>query len=1011
MRVWKKKWHSILFFVVFGITIVLLYLAGKSGEKYNFLRYAQMEFQGTWKYTYDDGTTGTTELPAKLEADSSVRTLTLENTLPEVRGNTTLIYRSRHMLTKIYLDDILVYDQSIYAGKESTWFGMEGNVFIEVPLREYDSGKKVTIVSTADISNYLTNPGLVYLGERSSFFIGLVRERIGTLIGAVLLFIFSIILFVAWGALSFTTKKGYQDILCLAFFTLLVSSWQFTETRCLQFVFDNMQIFTVMGYEYLMMIPIPIALYFYYTPWKITKKLSKISAAISLTLWTVNNLLHFLHIAHLAQTLIVTQVVLFGQIIFIGLIQFVDLRLSKKSQDENGDNLFWKLPMIGVSVMVPLLVVEVSGYIAGSQKLDTAILTTIAIFVYILTLALQSAFKLTSQFIQAKSASETKTQFLANMSHEIRTPLNAIMGFDEIILRDARDQKVLDYAQNIRTAGNNLQYIINSILDMSKIESGKMELEEVGYGTAQFLDSVALVVGEQARQKGLEFEMDIDEQLPAFLIGDDMRLRQVLINLLNNAVKYTKEGKVICQAKVLSFSREENKCQIYFSVQDTGVGIKEEDREKLFAKFERLDAEKNRNVEGTGLGMSIVVNLLSAMGSKVELDSVYGKGSDFHFVITQRTIGKTKIGHYEVGAGQHLEGHQESGQRFIAPDVRVLLVDDVALNNIVTKGLLEVTRMQVDAAESGPEAIEMVKKNRYDLILMDHMMPGMDGIQVTNAIRNMGSTTGDSYYTTVPILALTANAITGMREMFMDNGMQDYITKPVDGARLISTMRKWLPQDKLIFGAPEETPENPAISQEKEEYWQVEIPGISEEEAHKFFQGPEEYRVGLQSYVDAYSKNDRNLSEYTQARNFEEAVVIVHGLKSSSKLIGAVELSETAKNLEAKMNARDNGVWTEVDAFLEDYRQLVEAISMALIGKNQKNSSQEQISLKDILAELKEDAENFDMDGLMHWEEKYRDMEVPEAYEPYWNAILDGVSGISFMEIVEKIDEFPEINP
>ncbi len=387
----------------------------------------------------------------------------------------------------------------------------------------------------------------------------------------------------------------------------------------------------------------------------------------------------------------------------------------------------------------------------------------------------------------ATNAGKAKSQFLAQMSHEIRTPINAVIGMDEMILREAKEEHIREYATNIQSAGRTLLELINSILDFSKIEEGKMEIHPVKYETRKLVDYLSNMIEERAEKKGLTYITDISPEIPESLFGDDVRLKQVIINLLTNAVKYTHEGSV--KLRMLGRFEDEENYYLTVSVEDTGIGVKKEDMEKLFESFERLEEEENRNIEGTGLGISIVQGLLTKMDSHLEVDSTYGKGSCFYFTIPQRIINSTPIGTYTR------EKHVEGGIRkeaFFVKDADVLVVDDNDMNLKVAAGILKLYKVKPDMASNGKKALEMVRTKRYDLIFLDHMMPGMDGVETFHKMQKE-----DLVYDT-PVICLTANAIAGVREKYLKEGFADYLSKPIEIVELEKILESYLPKEKLI---------------------------------------------------------------------------------------------------------------------------------------------------------------------------------------------------------------------
>lgn len=389
----------------------------------------------------------------------------------------------------------------------------------------------------------------------------------------------------------------------------------------------------------------------------------------------------------------------------------------------------------------------------------------------------------------AEKANRAKSMFLTNMSHEIRTPLNAIIGMDELILRESESEEIRGYAVDIREAGRTLLSIINDILDMSKIESGKIELSTEKYEMSSLLYNVYTMISMKAEEKGLTFRMDIDESLPNQLFGDEIRLKQCMLNLLTNAVKYTKRGTVAVNVTWKNHDLDTILLQI--SVSDTGIGIKKTDLEKIYDSFERLDIQKNKGVEGTGLGLNITRALVRAMGGQLEVESVYGEGITFRFAIPQKMLSEVPVGKL-VPVHQSAKKPPASAYQFYAPDARILVVDDNAVNISVVRGILKKSGVQADKALSGAECLDKVSKNHYDIILMDHMMPGMDGIETFKKIKQLKNIKTD-----IPCIALTANAVSGSREQYLAAGFTDYLAKPVDIDELYRMLKEYLPKELI----------------------------------------------------------------------------------------------------------------------------------------------------------------------------------------------------------------------
>lgn len=388
---------------------------------------------------------------------------------------------------------------------------------------------------------------------------------------------------------------------------------------------------------------------------------------------------------------------------------------------------------------------------------------------------------------QAIYANHAKSTFLANMSHEIRTPINGVLGMDELIIRECQDEKIKGYAYQIQDSGQVLLSLVNDILDFSKIESGKMEIIPVEYRMCTLLNDLVNMVKVRAEKKNLTLQLKIQEDIPDGLYGDEVRLRQVITNLLTNSVKYTSKGRITLEMSGERLGKDEIELRV--RVSDTGKGIKEEDKQKLFTAFQRLEEKENRNIEGTGLGLALSQRILHRMGSELKFESVYGEGSAFFFAIRQVVKDDTPVGDFQKKYKQSLGKRKAHQATFKAPEACILAVDDNSVNLKVLTGLLRSTQMQIDTASSGAQCLEMVQKKDYHLVLLDHLMPEMDGIETLQKMRETGLE--------LPVIALTANAIAGAKETYIQAGFQDYLSKPLNVNDLEEMVRKYLPEELI----------------------------------------------------------------------------------------------------------------------------------------------------------------------------------------------------------------------
>ena len=512
---------------------------------------------------------------------------------------------------------------------------------------------------------------------------------------------------------------------------------------------------------------------------------------------------------------------------------------------------------------------------------------------------------------EAENANKAKSQFLANMSHEIRTPIHGIMGMNEMVLRETQDENIRGYAKNIKNASENLLEIINGILDFSKIEAGKIEIEETAYSLRALLNDIVNIIAPLAGKKGLDFQVKVDENLPSELYGDVAKIRQVIVNLLNNAVKYTKQGKVTLHIRGALVGDNLN---LKAKIEDTGIGIKEDNIEKLFVDFERAEMDKNWEIEGTGLGLAIVNKLVQYMKGKIKVNSVYGEGSTFTVTIPQRIIDRRCIGDFQVEREDSV--NETYSTRFIAPSAKILVVDDHEMNLMVLKNLLKESRVQVTTCSSGKECIELMIHNTYDVVFLDHMMPEMNGIETLEEIIKKNVKRESK------IVALTANAIVGVKEMYLSKGFDDYLSKPIDIVKLERLLLTFIPKKKIqmielpveIKGYQKQT--NELIN----DRWQY----IDQSIGMKYSSDNEDmYKSLVQVYCDFAENKMEQLQDTFNSKVWNDYVTYVHAVKSTSLNIGAKKLSALAADIEEKGMEYLAGVDEKLDYLMEKHEDLM----------------------------------------------------------------------------------------
>lgn len=563
----------------------------------------------------------------------------------------------------------------------------------------------------------------------------------------------------------------------------------------------------------------------------------------------------------------------------------------------------------------------------------------------------------------ARAATRSKTRFLANMSHEIRTPINSIIGMSEMILRESRESDIRGYASDVDSAAQSLLSIINDILDITKIEEGKIEITPVEYRLQRLIAEVHNLVRFRALSKDLTLDVIVDEDLPSVLRGDDMRLKQILVNLLTNAIKYTHKGGVTFTVERAGIDG------IRFIIKDTGIGIKPENINNLFNAFYRVDDKANRTIEGTGLGLSITRSILERMGSKLSVRSVYGRGSEFSFKVKLEAVDITPVGKVSLSLDDITDN---TDYTFIAPDAHLLIVDDNEMNRRVMRQLLKRTKVNISEASSGIGAIKETKNHRFDIIFMDHMMPGMDGIQAFHMIRE--DITNPCFDT--PVVALTANAVIGAKEMYFNEGFDSFLPKPVDSKRLEKLVRVLL-DDRLVqeidsnytdtqndLPAQEPQIEFPMVFGVDWAFARAKLPSdeIVLDTVKTFCKGAQLELSALSSFFDDINSNE-GLDSYR---------IKVHSMKSSALLIGAVQAAGLAMRLEHAAREGERAVITSMHpVFAQCWLELAAALKPICDSDRERLSAAEHTAeIAEIYSQIRSAAEDMDVDRLDELSEK-----------------------------------------
>ncbi len=601
----------------------------------------------------------------------------------------------------------------------------------------------------------------------------------------------------------------------------------------------------------------------------------------------------------------------------------------------------------------------------------------------------------------AEEATRAKSSFLANMSHEIHTPINAVLGMNEMILRECEEPNITAYSESIRSAGSTLLGLVNNILDFSKIEAGKMEIQPVEYDLSSVINDLVNMVQNRADDKGLRIALDLNPKTPKRLRGDEIRIKQIITNLLTNAVKYTEKGTITFHIGYEKTEDEKYIC-LLVAVEDTGIGIKPEDISRLFEQFDRIEEKRNRNIEGTGLGMNITKRLLEMMDASLQVESTYGSGSKFSFALKQRVVKWEELGDYQDA--YRLTGERKAyRETFTAPEAEVLVIDDNPMNLMVVKSFLKQTKVKVDTANDGYEGLTMTLDKKYDMLFFDHMMPGIDGIETLHAMREQAKNPNLN----TPVVCLTANAISGAREYYIEAGFDDYLTKPIDSAKLEHILISYLPKEKVIISTAADTD-----SDEMEDYSDERLAVLEACEAIDVRAGitnsgsVDAYMPLVKVFYESMEDKGKEIEDLYACDNIKDYTIKVHALKSSARLIGALELGEEAQALENAGKGGDIEYIREYHAsFMEHYKSFGPVLA-EMFAEEQDDSDlpeADEETMFEVMEELRAAVESMDMDRMEAMFDDMKEYRIPEKYRERYEKIKKLASDFEYEEITELL--------
>ena len=732
-----------------------------------------------WSVIYPDQSVEYIDTLHKIKAED-YEVITFSNVLPDIiEPGWYLGTRSSRQEIRIYVGDEL---RAEYSSKENRLLGNEeSSGYIFAVLKETDAGLpfRIETISTGMYSGYSND---VYIGTEESIWHEYKKEYSIPVYVSISLIFFSFTALLIYAVIKKRVGKSFASVyLCEA--VLLASLWLFTGSRIRQLFLPNSCIAGDCSLFFGMLFMFPLIFYFKRLQ---NGRYNRIYDVMTFILIVADLVLVLLYAFTLINFMLATIIssVLTVVLTLVTFVIFAYELITKRAKE-------YKSLAVMVLISEILQVVEVEELLGRIGAI-----VPITYSLSLLALLLVEAFREVSTLIdftrkkaEAEAANQSKSLFLANMSHEIRTPINSIMGMNEMILRECENDNISEYAQTVKNSCGLLLGIVNDILDFSKIEAGKMDILPKNYHTKELLDSLLSILNERAEKKNLMVKVQFSENIPSILFGDDKRIKQIIMNLLSNAVKYTENGSVSFSA---SYENSETKSGLLIKVTDTGIGMKPEDLEVLFEKFKRMDEKKNTGIEGTGLGMSIAKSLTDAMGGELKVESVYGEGTTFTLYIPQTVIDSTPIKKIKETTTQKTAPKKKYHASFTAPEAKVLIVDDNATNRVVIKALLKQTKIQLSEASDGLMCLEKCKTEEYDLIFMDHMMPNMDGIETFKHLRNEPGPNQN-----VPVIMLTANALSTMQDKFKEEGFDAFLSKPVDYIELEKALIKFLPADKI----------------------------------------------------------------------------------------------------------------------------------------------------------------------------------------------------------------------
>lgn len=960
-------------------------------------------YTGQWERIAEDGTRAPAAVPGKCEAGRD-EMVAVETVLPDVIENGRyLCFRSAKQDMKFYIDGELKKE---YSTEGRRLFGrMSAAAYVFVSIDEEDAGKTLRVEMKTD-SSYTGMLYTVYYGNPMGVWKYFFEKMGLELVVAFVTLILSIISMIGSVTLWFCYRRKVA-LFYLGSGIFVAAVWLITNSTFRQLIFPNLSVINDITFLMIMLLALPFLLYMNEVQKDRYGRGYRILESIVIANFFLCSLLHMTEICDFTDTIRYVSALCVISIVWMIVTILLDVRKGKI-----GEYRFVAIGMLGICVAA---FAQILIYFHKPDLFNGVILALGLIFLlgFSTISTIHEIMDMEREKQQALLASESKGRFLAKMSHEHRTPIHAVLGMDAMILRESGEPAIREYALDIKNAGQTLLSLINDILDISKIESGKLEILPVRYDLSSLINDVVNMMKMRAKDKGLELKLFVDPQIPSGLFGDDVRIRQILVNLLSNAVKYTEAGSVVLSVEAVL---HEDTAALTFRVEDTGIGIRESDLEKLCQEFERIEEQRNRKIEGTGLGMNITTQLLELMGSSLQVESVYGQGSVFSFTLEQKIMSGEPVGDLARRIKEQAAAYSDR-VLFTAPEARLLVVDDNAVNRRVFVKLLKATRIRVDEASGGEECLELARKNAYDLIFLDHMMPDLDGITVLHKMREWEEYPSQS----APVIALTANAVTGAREMYLNEGFDGFLSKPVNPEKMEKMIMQFLPEEKVVLGGAE------SVSHEEETVW-PELDGIDWNYAQLYCRDAAILRETVDLFYQTLESEAAQLehvlallerTEEMDREALEHFRIQVHSMKNSAAMIGAVPLSGVAKMLEyAARDGKTDVIGKLTPVFLQEWRHM-KVVLKPILEQETKDDKKEELDrerTKELLCLLRSSVEEMDVDAADEIIRQLKRFSFPEkimteVMEKLCLAVIDldeqqtAVWTGKFEQIMEESDE------